>query len=168
MKDVRDGIATAEHARKSMTVCNALESLTNELDPKVIHTYISFGSEVDLWPMIHKWLEEERKVVCPRTLKDRKLQHLVLTDINALETGRFGTQHPSGDNEFSGEMDLIIIPGLAFDREGGRLGYGAGYYDTFLEECPDAMKVGVCFEEQLCETVPMEPHDVRLDRIISG
>ena len=69
-------------------------------------------------------------------------------------------------------IDVIIVPGLAFDRQGGRLGYGSGFYDRFIEHyekrgLPHPLKLGVCFETQLLDDVPMEQHDLRVDRIIT-
>lgn len=66
------------------------------------------------------------------------------------------------------ELDLIMVPGVAFDREGGRLGNGAGYYDRLLQQTrSDTSVVAVCYESQLCEKVSMEPHDVYMDAVIT-
>ena len=78
------------------------------------------------------------------------------------------TEYPGGENEFSGTIDVIIVPGLAFDHEGGRLGYGGGYYDHFLSANPDALKVGVAYDFQLIDYVPTQCHDVRIDKVIVG
>ena len=66
------------------------------------------------------------------------------------------------------ELDLIVAPGLAFDRRGGRLGYGKGYYDRFLHQIRgDATKLAVCFECQLFPEIPVLPHDVRMDLVVT-
>ena len=66
------------------------------------------------------------------------------------------------------ELDLLVIPGLAFDRQGGRLGYGKGYFDRLLPGArPDALLAAVAFECQLFDTVPMQPYDVRVDAVVT-
>jgi 5-formyltetrahydrofolate cyclo-ligase len=64
-------------------------------------------------------------------------------------------------------MDLIIVPGVAFDRKGGRLGRGAGYYDRLLRKARSVPKIGLCFREQLVRKVPMKKHDMSVDKIIT-
>ena len=64
-------------------------------------------------------------------------------------------------------IDLVIVPGVAFDRDGNRLGRGKGYYDRLLPRIPSAYKVGICFPFQIIEEVPAEPFDIRMDEIIT-
>ena len=168
MKGFRDGLSSCESLDYSEAVCIKLQQLCTKLKPKVVHSFIPFGSEIDIWPLIKELQEKGTTIVCPKMLKGRALEHLVLNDPTYLETGKFGTQHPSGGEVYSGPIDLILVPGLAFDARGGRLGYGAGYYDTFLAEHREAFKAGICFRGQLVEEVPMEEHDVFLDQIIVG
>jgi 5-formyltetrahydrofolate cyclo-ligase len=168
MKVFRDGLSRCESLDSSEGVCIKLQQLCKKLKPKVVHAFIPFGSEIDIWPVVKELKENGTTIVCPKTLKGRALEHLVLNDPSDLESGKFGTQHPSGSEVYSGQIDLILVPGLAFDARGGRLGYGAGYYDTFLAEHPDAFKAGICFRGQLVDEVPMEEHDVFLDQIIVG
>lgn len=79
----------------------------------------------------------------------------------------------SGEVRISGEvpiesLDAVIVPGVAFDHSGGRLGYGGGYYDRFLPKLrPDTVKIGVAYELQLIKQIPVEEHDVHLDRIVT-
>ena len=64
------------------------------------------------------------------------------------------------------EIDVAVIPGLAFDRKGGRLGRGKGYYDRLLSKLPDCRKLGMCFDFQMVDAVPAEAHDIKMDDII--
>lgn len=67
------------------------------------------------------------------------------------------------------DIDLIILPGVAFDKSGGRLGYGGGYYDKYLNSCPqDICKVALCYDFQIVENVPVEEHDVKANDVIIG
>lgn len=165
---MRDALGDSLRNEHSAIVCQKLSVLSKKLNARTIHTFIPMGSEVDVMPFIVAEFAKDTTIVAPQTLKARQLKHLRLLSPNDLESGRFGTQHPAGDEEFGGKPDLILVPGLAFDHRGFRLGYGAGYYDTFLAQNPHAFKLGVCYPFQLVDEVPIEPHDVQLDQIIVG
>ncbi|MEM6700404.1 MAG: 5-formyltetrahydrofolate cyclo-ligase, partial [Bacteroidota bacterium] len=130
------------------------------------HSYLPMRSEVDVLPLLQKALSTGLTVIAPKTLRKRQLQHLVLKDLNELEEGIFNTHHPKNANIYTASYDLILVAGLAFDKTGYRLGYGGGYYDTFLAEHPSAKKIGVCYPFQIVESVPTEEHDLRLDLVI--
>ena len=85
-----------------------------------------------------------------------------------LAPGKFGVLEPASDApESPGNWDLILVPGMAFDRRGGRLGRGRGYYDRFLSIHRDILRVGICFDEQLVSSVPSEDHDIRMHALIT-
>ena len=134
---------------------------------KVLHSYLPMGSEVNVIPVLQKALENDITVIVPRSLKKRQMQNLIVKDLKTMEVGIFNTYHPKNALEYTGAYDLVIVPGLAFDRSGFRVGYGAGYYDTFLAEESTALKVGVCYPFQVMEQVPVEEHDVKLDILLS-
>src|SRR5690606_13105140 len=102
----------------------------------------------------------------PKSLPKRQLVHLRLRSLDDLEPGIFGTQHPKGDEAYSGPFDLIIVPCLACDRNGFRLGYGGGYYDTFLSQYPDAFTVGIIYPFQRFDVLPVEAHDIPLRKVL--
>lgn len=168
MMSTRDALSKDEKDQHSQVASAKVMQLVTKLKPKVVHTFIPMGSEVDIMPAIAKMLQQEITVVVSRTLENRKLEHLVLTDADNLEDGKFGTRHPANAPVFNGNYNLILVPGLAFDLNANRLGYGAGYYDTFLKDNPDAFKAGVCYPFQLHQSIPVEEHDVVLDQIIVG
>jgi 5-formyltetrahydrofolate cyclo-ligase len=143
----------------------ALLALVEEKKCKVVHAYIPMGSEIDIRPLIEELLANQITVVSPKTLPKRKLENRVLVSLAELETGIMGTQHPLEATIYEGPFDLIIVPGLAFDSDNYRLGYGGGYYDNFIVNYPGAFKVGIFYPEQYIEKVPIEPHDMQLDLI---
>ncbi len=143
-----------------------LQELIAELQPKVVHSYLPMPGEVDISDLITNLLRRGIKVVCPQSLPKRQMKHLALNSLQELEEGIFGTKHPTGKSYYEGNYDLIIVPGLAFDKQRNRLGYGAGYYDTFLKQQEKAYKVGVAYTFQVLDQIPVEGHDVRMDRII--
>ncbi len=132
----------------------------------VLHTYLPMGSEINLFPLIQFLLDSGITVVAPQSLPKRNLRNLVLRSLNDLEPGIYGTSHPKNSEEYFGTYDMILVPGLAFDNKGYRLGYGAGYYDKFLADHTIAWKVGACYPFQVIEKIPREAHDIQLDEII--
>ncbi len=147
-------------------VCNALQNLIEASKYKTVHCYLPMNTEINIYPLIENLLKRGVTVVTPKTLKKRKLKHLVLASLDKLEQGVFGTQYPGGDNEFKGDYDLIIVPGLAFDANKNRLGYGGGYYDVFLSNNANANTIGVYYPFQHVEKIPTEQHDLTLNEVL--
>lgn len=143
-----------------------LKQLVIERGCKTVHAYIPMGAEIDIRPVISWMLEAGIKVISPKTLPQHRLENRILVSLDKLGTGIMGTQHPMEANVYEGKFDLIIVPGLAIDRNNYRLGYGGGYYDIFLADQPDAYKVGIYYPFQVVEHVPIESHDLRLDAVL--
>ncbi|NVK51354.1 MAG: 5-formyltetrahydrofolate cyclo-ligase [Flavobacteriaceae bacterium] len=148
-------------------ICKTLQELIVKKKCKVVHAFLPMGNEINIIPLLTWLLAQQITVVTPKTLPKRQLQHLVLNSLDALEKGVFGTSHPANSVEYTGNYDIIIVPGLAFDTDNYRLGYGGGYYDTFLAEHPTAFTVGIGYPFQQIDVVPKEKHDVYLDVILS-
>lgn len=147
-------------------ICTSLLEIILEKNLKVIHCFLPMSPEINIFPLIKILLQKGIKVVTPKTLPKRQLEHLVLESLEELEQGVFGTVHPKGNNIYQGDYDLIIIPGLAFDEEKNRLGYGGGYYDNFIVHHPQAMKIGIFYPFQKVDKIPIESHDVKLNEIL--
>lgn len=168
MLALRAGLLPSDKQRYDHSICEQLLLLVEETGAIRVHTYLPMGDEVDIFPFIGAMLEKGLTVVAPKSLKGRRLEHLVLHSLSELEAGIYGTSHPASGLVYEGSYDLFIVPGLAFDRHGNRIGYGAGYYDGFLGNQSSGQKVGVCYPFQLLEELPSEPHDVRMDRVLCG
>ena len=147
-------------------ICNSLWKIIKEHGFKTVHCYLPMGTEINITPLIEKMLNEKLTVITPKTLPKRKLLNLVLNSLDELEKGVFGTSHPVNAKEFLGQYDLIIVPGLSFDELNYRLGYGGGYYDNFMENYPNARKIGIFYPFQKIGKVPLESHDLKLDEIL--
>ena len=147
-------------------ICEALGHEINKRECKVIHAYIPMANEINILPLLEHLLYTNIKVVCPKTLPARVLENRVLHSLNVLETGIKGTLHPAEADVYNDQYDFIIVPGLAFDANKFRLGYGGGYYDNFLAQQPNAIKTGIFYPFQKVNMVPKEPHDICLDDII--
>ena len=161
----RAELDAAEKNRLDGNMCDKIGSLIAERQVKVVHTYLPMGTEIDIFPLIQSLLDKGITVVTPKALKKRRMENLVLRSISELEDGIYGTKHPAQGIEYTGSFDLFIIPGLAFDSRLYRLGYGSGYYDTFLASSPGGFKLGICYPLQVVEKVPTELHDIPLDAL---
>lgn len=132
--------------------------------------YSPLADELDIWPWVEDCLAARRKVALLRF--DAVLAEYVPVEIRGgdgeMTVGRFGVREPAAwwPAVPWNQLDLVLVPGLGFDLSGGRLGRGRGYYDRLLARAP-GIACGVAFEEQLCETVPRESHDARLDCLVT-
>jgi len=166
MRTARDMMEVHKKRIADTQMCTELLKTIYAKNAKVIHTYLPFGSEINIYPLIEILLKNNYTVVCPKSLPKRALENLVLKSLGELEEGRFGTKHPANSKEHKGDIDMFIVPGIAFDKSNYRLGYGSGYYDQFFAGEPKGYKVGICYQFQIIEDFPLEPHDVKLDTII--
>ncbi|MCE2964091.1 MAG: 5-formyltetrahydrofolate cyclo-ligase [Chitinophagales bacterium] len=166
--EVRSNISIAEKKAMDSVLNDKLHAFIAELKPKVVHTYLPIGSEIDIYPLIDFLLNEKITLVCPKALNKPFLQHFILTSIHEIEQGRFATLYPKDSIEYKGDYDLIIVPGLAYTSEKYRLGYGGGYYDYFLAQQPSAIKLGLFYTCQKADDIPIEGHDIPLDLIITN
>lgn len=163
----RNRINPLDKTNYDLWICSALEALIISNNFKVVHAYIPLANEINITPLLQKLLQQNVLVVCPKTLPKRKLENRILKNLDDLEIGIMGTKHPSAKLLYEGNCDLIIVPGLAFDEAKYRLGYGGGYYDNFLKTQSHAYKVGIFYPFQEVASVPVEPHDVCLNEILT-
>lgn len=164
----RHQLAPLRKAKYDQFICDQLLAMILKNNFRVVHAYLPMGQEIDIAPLLQELLKMKIKVICPKTLPARTLENRVLNSLQDIETGIKGTQHPATPNVYDGKYDLIIVPGLAFDQQGYRLGYGAGYYDNFLVSHPQAYQVGIFYPFQKVDAVPREAHDVCLQEILVG
>lgn len=136
--------------------------------------YASFDGEVVTSEMIKKAMQFNKKAALPVILRDRKtLVPALVSDADRLIEGPYGIKQPQAHPESlldPEDLDLVIVPGVAFDRLNNRLGRGAGYYDRFLQDLPSTTPtIGLAFDFQVVDRLPdLESHDIRLTRIITN
>ena len=131
-----------------------------------IALYHAIPGEVQTAGVIEKWYRKKRLLL--PLIKGNDLQLLLYAGKESLKTGVFGILEPSEDCEAvpESEIDLIIVPGVAFDRQHNRLGRGKGFYDRLLSTL-DVPKIGICYDFQLKDQIPAEPFDRKMDLIIT-
>lgn len=131
-----------------------------------VFVYCAIGSELPTRGVILAALAQGKAVFLPKCGARGAMRALRIFSVDELKAGRFGIPEPTGDMELNGTPDLCIVPGLAFDAHGGRLGYGGGYYDRFLSRA-DTTAVALAYAAQVVGHVPVCAHDVPVDYIIT-
>ncbi len=161
----RDSIENKEE--KSHAIYLNLRALKVWENAKFIHTYVAFRSEVDTRFIIYHALIENKRVFCPIIDKNNLLVGEIKS-FNDLVLGPYGILQPRNPINFDLEkIAIIIVPGVAFDIKGFRIGYGKGYYDKFLKKLKKPIKIGLTFDELIIESIPINDKDIPVDIIIS-
>jgi len=156
----------ASAAHQSAEILAALEAHPAFRAANIVLLYHSLKDEVDTHAFIRKWSRAKR-ILLPAVV-GRDLELRIYTGPEDLIPGAYGIEEPTGELFCDyNNIDFILVPGVAFDRDGNRLGRGKGYYDRLLPNIPSAYKAGICFPYQLVEEVPSEPFDVRMDDIVT-
>lgn len=133
--------------------------------------YVSYRSEADTLQLMKEALKEGRKVAVPKVIGTDMLFYRI-TEFSQLIEGYKGILEPDTERceavtSALPKHTLLFVPGCAFNEKGGRMGYGGGFYDRFMEKYPDVLKVALAYEEQLVEKVPREAHDKPVDVIVT-
>lgn len=129
--------------------------------------FVGVGNEADTGPTIDSLTAAGFRVVLPRVVGD-EIVAAAHEPTSALVVGAFGIPEPTGEPVDPDAIDVVLVPGLAFTRDGRRLGQGGGFYDRFLPRLrPDCVTIGVCFAEQIVDDLTTEPHDRIVDRVVT-
>ena len=156
-----------ERRRKSLSVWEAVERDEVFQQAETVLAYWSMDDEVYTHDFVNKWAGN--KTLLLPCVKGDELELRYFDGEERLQPGEgYAIPEPVGELFTDwGKIDLILVPGVAFDKSGNRLGRGKGYYDKVLKQT-GAYKLGVCFDFQLVERVPVEPHDVKMDRVVAS
>ncbi len=144
--------------------------LIEQLDsaPQHIAIYASLPHEVDLIPLLQE--QPQHRYYFPRCYAQGRMEFYLITNPDEeLEQSPMGFLEPKQDCAHieASQLDTIIVPGVAFTKDGARLGYGGGFYDRYMMRCPQACKITLCAPMQLVETIPTEEHDLLIPTMIS-
>lgn len=168
----RKSMSAKEREQLSREVCEHLLSHERLADAKAIMAFHPFGDELDILPFLLEAKKRGQDIWLPLTnVAERRLIPYRYTGPHMLKQGVYGIWEPDpalAEEADVSHLDAIIVPGVAFDSKGGRMGYGGGYYDRFLATLKKLpFLVGVGFSIQVVEHVPLESHDVLLDAVVT-
>ena len=159
--------AIPDRAARAEAIAVAVLEQCTRLGAATVMAFVGVGNEPDTGPMINGLASAGRRVLLPRVVGDEivAVEH---DPARALTIGAFGIPSPSGDPVDPKEIDVVLVPGLAFTREGRRLGQGGGFYDRLLPHLrADCVTVGICFAEQIVDDLATEPHDRIVDLVVT-
>ncbi|PPA71776.1 5-formyltetrahydrofolate cyclo-ligase [Jeotgalibacillus proteolyticus] len=157
-----------QYKERSSIIHQTLYQTDNWKAATMIGITISRFPEVDTYEIIRKAWSEGKKVTAPRCIhKTREMHFHLIKSFNDVSPSYFDLlePEPSLERVEPGRIDLLFVPGLAFDSKGFRLGYGGGYFDRFLSYY-NGNTISLCFTEQVLDAVPVEAHDLPVKRII--
>ncbi len=154
----------------SAAICRHLTELPALQTAKVIFSYMAAGSEVDL-AGFHRWAAEAGKTLAfPVSYSQGRMEAYVPAGPESWARGRYGIPAPIPERSTRldpQELDAVILPCVAFDAAGRRLGHGGGYYDRYLPQCPRALRVLVAFEAQRLDAVAVDTHDQSAQALVT-
>jgi 5-formyltetrahydrofolate cyclo-ligase len=164
----RDALPERDRAAASLAIADRVAGLHEARDAGSAMVFWTFGSEVDTVPLIDRWLDEGKIMALPR-IEGSDLVPVAYVIGAPTSATSFGAMEPVGGRVLDpAELDLVIVPGVAFDRSGNRVGYGAGYYDRFLRRTrPGVSAIAVAFAVQVVPDVPSGRTDRRVDAIVT-
>ena len=167
IRDLKRAVPMEEKLRRSELIMRRLEVLPLFTEAKVVLLYWSMSDEVQTHAFVNKWYKD--KVLLLPCVQGDDLVLRQYTGPECLVAGeQFGIGEPTGPEWTDlDKVELIVVPGVAFDPTGNRMGRGRGFYDRLLKSTPNAMKVGVAYDFQLLDKIPVEPHDVPMDSVIT-
>lgn len=160
----RDGLIAVERKQKSAEILRKLEALPEFDEAKHVLLYYPKGSEVETMHLLDRM--KDKKLYLPKLIDDRNFVPLLYEGNDRLQDGPYGIPEPLSEQQ-APKLDLILVPGVAFDRQGVRLGMGKGFYDRFLSGQKGVLRIGLAFREQILDQLPKEPYDEPVDLIIT-
>ncbi len=170
LKQLRDQVDPAFAESASQGVWNILCKLKEFDKAKGIGAFASTPAEINTYSILEGSLELGKKLYLPKVVKEKShFYFFPVQNFKTLEKGKFGILEPSGDKPADwNEIDLVLVPGLAFDLTGNRLGFGKGYYDRVLPRLKKSvMTIGLGYSFQIVDKIPTEPHDIALKAVLS-
>ena len=166
MKEIRDRMNSEEAKAKSLQAEKNLSKVKEFSDADNVMFYLALKKEVDVSETILRRIDSGKNVFVP-VLKNGEILPSRLRSLDGLKKGKFGISEPENpefvDPEF---LEVVLVPGTAFDREGNRVGHGKGFYDNFLKKTR-AFKIGLAYETQILDKIRTSPEDVKMDKVVT-
>ena len=149
---------------QSEKILAQLEQHPDFVKAERVMLYNALPDEVQTQAFLEKW-HLKKQIILPTVVGDDIIPVAYEKDTD-FAVGDFNILEPQNE-PYKGDFDLIVVPGVAFDRKDNRLGRGRGYYDRFLCQHLSVKRIGICFDFQLVDEIPTEPFDIRMDEVIS-
>ena len=170
-------LRSAIRARKRAMTMEEIETRSDALCQKFLESdayrrastlygYLPYNQEVRTWPILERAIADGKRVAVPKVYGD-EMKFIYLEDLTQVEKGYSGIPEPIADGPVAEDQTaLVLMPGLAFDPQGHRIGYGGGFYDKFLSREPEHPTLALCYEFQMVEKLETEQFDIPVDEVI--
>lgn len=166
IRSLKRQMTESEIAEKSEKLRALFTATAAYRDSSSIYGYMSYNQEVRTLPILEQALREGKRVAIPKCY-GKEMRFIFIEDLSATKKSSFGIPEPVADGPVADDPTaLVLMPGLAFDLEGHRIGYGGGFYDKFLAAEPDHPKVALCFDFQVVEQLQTEEFDIPVDLVL--
>lgn len=158
-------MSDAEKEQRSAAICRSLKAHIAVTGARVVALFSPLPDEPRIWPLVEE-LSKSMLVLLPRVEGD--VMNFYCYSPRSMSSGAFGIMEPvGGEPVASYEIDVMVVPGVAFTAKGERMGRGKGFYDKYMSlKDFRAVKIGVCYDVQLVDVLPTEIHDVKMDSVI--
>lgn len=152
-------------AARSDVLCRRVLASDAYKNAKTVYGYLPFNQEVRTLPLLQQALADGKQVALPKCC-GRQMRFVLISDLHRIRPSAFGAPEPMEDSPVAADpAALVLVPGLAFDAAGHRMGYGGGFYDRFLAGEPGHPTIALCFDFQMLPHLKTEPHDISIDTI---
>ena len=154
-------------ADESSVVIARLKETPRFLQAQTLLIYSALPDEVQTQSLLDELTEAGKTVLLHKVVSSEEMELRRYTGTSSLQPGAYGIMEPVGEHFTDyATIDIAVVPGMAFDAQGHRLGRGKGYYDRFLAKVPDVYKIGLCFSWQMVDEVPSEANDIMMDEVV--
>lgn len=166
IRELKRAMCEEEILRRSAELGEQFVASRLYQEAKTVYGYLPYNQEVRTVPMLERALRDGKKVAVPKVYGDT-MKFIYLDDMTQIEKGYAGIPEPIADEPVADDKNaLVLMPGLAFTKNGDRMGYGGGFYDRFLAEEPNHPTLALCYEFQMLEQLPTEEYDIPVDCVL--
>ncbi len=166
IRERKQAMSMAEIEEKSRILGDKLAATDAYKNAKTIYGYLPYNQEVRTVPMLERALKDGKQVAVPKVYGD-EMKFICLADLSQVEKGYAGIPEPIADGPVADDPTaLVLMPGLAFDPQGHRIGYGGGFYDRFLAAEPNHPTLALCYDFQMLPQLETEAFDIPVDTVL--
>ncbi|APT76621.1 hypothetical protein LN42_09700 [Marinitoga sp. 1137] len=160
----RKNLSKLEYESNNKIIVEKIYNYLKSKNFKTIAIYYPYRKEVNVLNLME--LFKDKIFLFPKVISDEKMIFIPVNDINKLKKGKFGIMEPEG-TEYTEDIDIYIVPGVAFDLDLYRLGYGGGFFDRYFSVHKKTQLIGVGFDFQILEKLPVDDHDIQMNLVIT-
>lgn len=162
---MKNAMTPEDIAARSEALCAMVLSTDTYKRSDTIYGYLPFNQEVDTLPLLRRALADGKRVALPKCY-GKEMRFILVSDLSRVQKSPIGAPEPVEDAPLArDETALVIVPGLAFEEKGYRIGYGGGYYDRFLSSEPNHPTIALCYDFQMVPQLEPEPHDIPVQTV---